>query len=220
MSNKNTTKELFECHVPYINDLLEQHSYPWEAIRDIKTYISYLLITGIEGFTKIKEGVLVGSNVKIADNVLIEAPSIIGNSCEIRHGAYLRGNIITGENCVIGNSTEIKNSILLNFVQVPHYNYVGDSILGNYTHMGAGAICSNLKADKKEIIIHADEDYKTDMRKIGAILGDGVEIGCNCVLNPGTIIGKNTTVYPLTSVRGVIPENSIMKSSSVIELKK
>jgi len=137
---------------------------------------------------------------------------VIGAGTEIRPGAFLRGNVITGENCVIGNSSELKNCVLLDTVQVPHYNYVGDSVLGNHAHMGAGSICSNLKSDGKAVVIHGDEDYETGLRKIGGILADGADIGCGCVLNPGTVIGKNTSVYPLTALRGVFPEESIVKS--------
>jgi len=137
---------------------------------------------------------------------------MIGAGTEIRPGAFLRGNVITGENCVIGNSSELKNCVLLDTVQVPHYNYVGDSVLGNHAHMGAGSICSNLKSDGKAVVIHGDEDYETGLRKIGGILADGADIGCGCVLNPGTVIGKNTSVYPLTALRGVFPEESIVKS--------
>ena len=164
------------------------------------------------GYTLLSPGVLVGENVKIHPTATIEAPAVIGSGTELRPGAFIRGNVITGENCVIGNSTEVKNSILLNGVQVPHYNYVGDSILGNKAHMGAGSICSNLKSDGKPIVIRGEEEYQTGLRKIGGILADGADIGCGCVLNPGTIIGKNTSVYPLTSVRGVIKAHSIVKS--------
>ena len=139
----------------------------------------------------------------------------------MRPGAFIRGNVFVGENCVIGNSTEIKNSILLNKAQVPHYNYVGDSILGNYSHMGAGSICSNLKSDGKAVVIHGDSEYETGLRKIGAILGDRADIGCGCVLNPGTVIGSNTSVYPLNALRGVFTSDSIVKSiNNVVEREK
>ncbi|MBR3792109.1 MAG: UDP-N-acetylglucosamine pyrophosphorylase [Clostridia bacterium] len=178
----------------------------------LKDYINNLIEKGMDGFTEISDGVFVGENVKIYPNTTIEAPAIIGRGTEIRPGAFLRGYVITGENCVIGNSSELKHCVLLDKVQVPHYNYVGDSILGNHAHMGAGSICSNLKADGKNIVIHSDEEYETGLRKIGAILGDNADVGCGCVLNPGTIIGKDTTVYPLTSVRGVMPHRCIVKS--------
>ena len=162
------------------------------------------------------DGILVGEHVRIHPAATIEPPAVIGAGTEIRPGAFLRGNVIIGENCVIGNSSELKNCILLDGVQVPHYNYVGDSILGNRAHMGAGSICSNLKSDGKPVVIHGDEEYATGLRKVGGILADGADIGCGCVLNPGTIIGKNTSVYPLTSVRGVIGEASIVKSTTQV----
>ena len=203
--------DLFDCKTTYLENMFKSHVHPWEMLPKINSLIEELINNGIDGYKEITSGILVGKDVKIASSAVIEPPAIIGTGSEIRHCAYIRGNVITGERCVIGNSSELKNSILLNNVQVPHYNYVGDSILGNFSHMGAGAICSNLKSDKKTVTIHAEADFKTNLRKIGAILGDGVEVGCGCVLNPGTVIGKNTTVYPLTSVRGVIPENCIVK---------
>ena len=212
MSKKVKTSELFDCRTEYLKPLFASCLYPWQMLPAIKEYASKLIDQGIEGYTLLSPGVLVGENVKIHPTATIEAPAIIGSGTELRPGAFIRGNVITGENCVIGNSTEVKNSILLNGVQVPHYNYVGDSILGNKARMGAGSICSNLKSDGKAVVIRADEEYATGLRKIGGILADGADIGCGCVLNPGTIIGKNTSVYPLTSVRGVIKECSIVKS--------
>lgn len=207
------TKELFECNTPYVKELFDSYEFPWEILPFIKSHIAKLLETGIEGYTILQEGVLVGEDVKIYPNVVIEAPAIIGSNTEIRPGAFLRGNVIIGRNCVIGNSTEIKNSILLDKVQVPHYNYVGDSILGNHSHMGAGSICSNLKSDGMNVVIHStNAEYKTGLRKIGGILADGADVGCGCVINPGTVIGKNTSVYPLTALRGVIPSDCIVKS--------
>ncbi len=213
MLNKSVkTKDLFDCKTKYLEELFKNAEYPWEMLKELKGYINNLIESGMSGFEEISEGVFVGKNVKIYPNTTIEAPAIIGNGCEIRPGAFLRGYVIAGENCVIGNSSELKHCVLLDDVQVPHYNYVGDSILGNHSHMGAGAICSNLKADGKNVVVHSAEDYETGLRKIGAILGDRADVGCGCVLNPGTIIGKNTSVYPLTSVRGVLPENSIVKN--------
>ena len=215
--NKNVkTKELFNCETPYLTKLFEESEYPWEMLPKIKDYIKELISAGLEGFTEISEGVWVGEGVKIYPTVTIEAPAIIGKGTEIRPGAFLRGNVITGENCVIGNSSELKNCVLLNKVQVPHYNYVGDSILGNFAHMGAGSICSNLKSDGKAVVIHGDEDYVTGLRKIGGILADHADIGCGCVLNPGTVIGKGTSVYPLNALRGVIPGGCIVKSMNNI----
>lgn len=220
MSNQVTTKELFDCKTPYLSELFESAQYPWEMLPKIKDYINKLIENGIEGYTKIADGVLVGENVKIYPTATIEAPCIIGSGTEVRPGAFIRGSVITGENCVIGNSSELKNCVLLDKVQVPHYNYVGDSILGNKAHMGAGSICSNLKSDGKAVVIHGDTDIETGLRKIGGILADGADIGCGCVLNPGTVICKNTSVYPLTSVRGVIPANSIVKSMQNVVTRK
>ena len=169
---------------------------------------------------EIETGILVGRDVKIAPTATIIPPAIIGHGTEIRPGAYLRGNVITGENCVLGNSSEFKNCILLDKVQAPHYNYVGDSVLGNKAHMGAGSICSNLKSDGKAVVIHGDEDIETGIRKIGGILADGADIGCQCVINPGTVIGKRTSVYPLTALRGVIPADCIVKSMDKIVIRK
>ena len=211
MSKKVKTYELYECSIDYIKSLLNSE-YPWQILPKIKEHIISLVQGGAKGFTKLKDGVYVGANVKISPFATIEGLAIIGDNCEIRPGAYIRSNVITGSNCVIGNSSELKNCILLNNVQVPHYNYVGDSILGNFSHMGAGAICSNLKADKKMVVIHGETELDTGLRKVGAFLGDGADVGCGCVLNPGTIIGKNTCVYPLSVVRGVVPSNSIFKS--------
>lgn len=189
-------------------------------IPKIKEYTLDLINEGIDGFAEIADGVLVGSNVKIYPTSTIEGPTVIGSGSEIRPGAFIRGGVITGENCVIGNSSELKNCILLENVQVPHYNYVGDSILGNKAHMGAGSICSNLKSDGKNVVVHGEKEYVTGLRKLGAILGDGADIGCGCVLNPGTVIGKGTSVYPLTCIRGVIDEFSIVKSSENIVKKE
>ncbi len=214
------TKELFDCKVPYLKELFDSSEYPWEMLPKIKDVIKVLLENGIEGFTELKSGVLIGQNVKIASTVTIEAPAIIGHSTELRTGAYIRGNVITGEGCVMGNSCEYKNCILLDNVQTPHYNYVGDSILGNKAHTGAGSICSNLKSDGKPVVIKGDESYETGLRKIGGILADGADVGCGSVINPGTVIGKNTRVYPLTSLRGVYPANCIVKSQDNIVLRK
>ena len=216
MSKSVKTNELFDCRTPYLKALFDSAEYPWEMLPRIKSYIISLLENGLEDFSEISEGVFVGKDVKIYPNVIIEAPAIIGCGTEIRPGAFIRGSVITGENCVIGNSTELKNCVLLDGVQVPHYNYVGDSILGNKAHMGAGSICSNLKADKKNVVIKGDVNYETGIKKIGAILGDGADIGCGCVLNPGTVVGKRTSVYPLTALRGVYPEDSIVKSADNI----
>ena len=213
---KVKTNELFDVKNPYLKPLFEGKEYPWEILPEIKGYIMSLIEKGIEGYTLLKENVLVGENVKIYDTVTIDGPAIFGSGTEIRPGAFIRGSVITGENCVIGNSSELKNAVLLDKVQVPHYNYVGDSVLGNFAHMGAGSICSNLKSDGKNIVIHGDKEYETGLRKIGGILADHADIGCGCVLNPGTVIGKNTSVYPLTALRGVYPADSIVKTQDNI----
>lgn len=214
------TVDLYECNVPYLKDLFDRCEYPWEMLGQIKTICKELIEKGIDGFTEIEPGVLVGRDVTIAKTATVIAPAIIGHGTEIRPGAYLRGNVITGENCVLGNSSEFKNCILLDRVQAPHYNYVGDSVLGNKAHMGAGSICSNLKSDGKAVVIHGDMDIETGIRKIGGILADGADVGCGCVVNPGTVIGKKTSIYPLTSLRGVYPANCIVKTTyDVVERK-
>ena len=213
------TKELFSTDNPLLKDVFEKSTYPWEILPQIKVIVKNALETGLEGFHLLEEGILVGDNVKIAKTATIEAPAIIGSNTELRPGAYLRGNVIVGEGCVVGNSSELKNCILLNHVQVPHYNYVGDSILGDYAHMGAGSILSNLKSGGSNVVIHGDKEYETGLRKIGAFLGEHADIGCGSVLNPGTIIGKNTRVYPLNMLRGCYPENSIVKSPvNIVEM--
>lgn len=220
MNKSVEIKELFDCKTQYLISLFEKYKYPWEILPEIKNYIMGLIENGIEGYEEISEGVLAGKNVKIYPTAVIEAPAIIGEGTEIRPGAFIRGSVITGANCVIGNSTELKNCVMLDKVQVPHYNYVGDSVLGNHAHMGAGSICSNLKSDGKPVVIHGDTDYETGLRKIGGILADGADVGCGCVLNPGTVIGKNTSVYPLTSLRGVFPSDCIVKSADNIVKRK
>ena len=210
------TKELFDCSVPYLTSLFDECEYPWQMLPKINELAQMLINEGIEGYTLYKEGVLIGKNVKISQNATIEAPTVIGSGTEIRPGAYIRGGVITGESCVIGNSTELKNCILLNNVQAPHYNYIGDSVLGNGAHTGAGVICSNLKSDKSNVVIHGDADYPTGLRKVGAFIGDGADIGCNSVLNPGSVIGKCTAVYPLTSLRGVYPAGCVVKATDQI----
>ena len=205
------TKDLYASQPEYLVELFESSEYPWEMLPKLKDYIKALIEKGIPGYTKLSDDVLIGENVKIYPTATIEGPTIIGSNTEVRPGAFIRGSVITGEGCVIGNSSELKNCVLLNTVQVPRYNYVGDSVLGNYAHMGAGSICSNLKSDGKNIVVHGDVEYETGLRKIGGILGDHADIGCGCVLNPGTVIGKNTSVYPLNALRGVFPEGCIVK---------
>lgn len=216
MDKSVKTRDLFDCKVPYLTSLFGECEYPWEMLPKIKELAKKLVEEGIEGYTLLCDGVLVGENVKIYPTATIEGPTVIGSGCEVRPGAFIRGGVITGENCVIGNSSELKNCILLDKVQIPHYNYIGDSILGNKAHTGAGTICSNLKSDGKNVIVHGDVEYETGLRKIGGILADGADVGCGSVINPGTVIGKRTSVYPLTSLRGVYPADCIVKSTKEI----
>ncbi len=220
MTDKIKTNELYNCATPYLADFFERFEYPWQMLPEIKSFIRSLIENGLEGFSEIYPDVWVGKDVKIYPTATLEGPTVIGHGCEIRPGAYIRGSVITGENCVIGNSSELKNCILLDKVQVPHYNYVGDSVLGNHAHMGAGAVCSNLKADGKPVVIKAAQIFETGLRKVGAFLADNADIGCGCVLNPGTVVCKNTSVYPLTALRGVYAADSIVKSANVVVERK
>ena len=220
MNKKVKTSELFDCTTKYLVPLFDSCEYPWEMLPKIKEYILSLIEKGIEGYTKYSDNVLIGENVKIYPTATIEGPAIIGSGSEIRPGAFIRGSVITGENCVLGNSSEFKNCILLEKVQAPHYNYVGDSVLGNFSHLGASSVCSNLKTDKKPVVIHGDVEFDTGLRKIGAILADYADIGSGCVLNPGTVVGRNTSVYPASSLRGVFPAGCIVKSMKDIVVKK
>jgi len=171
-------------------------------------------------YTEIEENIWVANSAKVAKSASITGPCIIGENSEIRHCAFIRGNAFIGDNCVVGNSTELKNVVLISHVQVPHYNYVGDSVLGTYSHMGAGSITSNVKSDKTLVTVKfGDEKIETGLKKFGAIISDGVEVGCGSVLNPGTIIGKSSNIYPLSSVRGYVPQNSIYKNSSEVVTK-
>ena len=213
--------DLFEpSGIDIIDALVFSKENPWLILKEIQSYINSLLEKGVEGYTLYKEGVLIGQNVKIAETATINGPTIIGNNVEIRPGAYIRGSVIVGDESVVGNSSELKNAVLMRHAQVPHYNYVGDSIVGNYAHMGAGSILSNLRSDGKNIILHGEEDHETGLRKIGAFLGDHADIGCGSVLNPGTVIGKNTQVYPLSMLRGIYKENSIVKSTRCVVEKE
>lgn len=210
------TKELYASWPEYLAPLFEECEYPWEMLPKIKSFVTDLIEKGLPGYTLIADGVLVGENVKIYPTATIEAPAIIGSNTEVRPGAFIRGSVITGEGCVIGNSSELKNCILLDKVQIPHYNYIGDSVLGNKAHTGAGTICSNLKSDGKAVVIHGETDYETGLRKIGGILADGADVGCGSVINPGTVIGKNTSVYPITALRGVYPADCIVKDTKTV----
>lgn len=201
--------------------LLEKYTYPWEVLPHIEEFILELgKSLNKDEYEQLGENVWIHKSAKVYKSAYIGENCIICEGAEVRHCAFIRKNAIIGKNAVVGNSTELKNVILFNNVQVPHYNYVGDSILGYKSHMGAGSITSNVKSDKKLIVIkNGDEKIETGMKKIGAMLGDNVEVGCGSVLNPGTIIGKNTNIYPLSSVRGVVKTNSIYKNKNEIVTK-
>ncbi len=209
---------LYNLDETIAKDLLLKFTYPWETLPHIKDYILEIGNTlPKEEYDKVGEDVWIHKTAKVYETAYIHGPAIICKDAEIRHCAFIRANAIVGEGAVVGNSTELKNVILFNKVQVPHYNYVGDSILGYKAHMGAGSIMSNVKSDKKLVVIKdGKEKIETGIKKIGAMLGDEVEIGCGSVLNPGTIVGKHTNIYPLSSVRGVIPANSIYKNKNEI----
>ena len=211
-------KNLYNLEETNAKQLLEKYVYPWEALAKIGEYIIELGNgLSFDLYEKKEENIWIAKTAKVAPTVYINGPTIIGENTEVRHCAFIRGNALIGNNVVVGNSTELKNVILFNKVQVPHYNYVGDSILGYKSHMGAGSITSNVKSDKKLIVIK-DKDMKmeTGIKKIGAIIGDEVEIGCGSVLNPGTVIGKGSNIYPLSSVRGYIKPNSIYKKQGEV----
>lgn len=211
-------KNLYNLDETIAKELLEKATYPWEVLKDISEYILELgnKLDPSE-YEKIGENVWIAKTAKIAKTASITGPAIIGKNTEVRQSAFIRGNAIVGDNVVVGNSTELKNVILFNNVQVPHYNYVGDSILGYKSHMGAGSITSNVKSDKKLVVIkNGKETIETNRKKVGAMLGDNVEVGCGSVLNPGTVICKNSNIYPLSSVRGVVPSNSIYKGKDDI----
>ena len=215
-----TVKENYSLDQTIAKDIFNGVTYPWEVLPKISSFILELGATLSEDeYEKRGENVWVAKSAKVAPTAFINGPAIIGKDAEVRHCAFIRGNAIVGEGAVVGNSTELKNVILFNKVQVPHYNYVGDSVLGYKSHMGAGSITSNVKSDKKLVVVKAGEEkIETGMKKFGAMLGDEVEVGCGSVLNPGTIIGKNTNIYPLSSVRGVVPANSIYKSKTGTEI--
>ena len=198
-------------------DLFENCNYPWEVLPKIKEFIMGLIPNLGDEYEEVDEGVYVHKTAKVAKSACIVGPTIICANAEIRHCAYIRGSVIVGENSVIGNSTEVKNAIIFNNCQCPHYNYVGDSILGEYAHTGAGVILSNVKSDKKNVKIKVDDEViETGLRKFGAIIGDHVEVGCNSVLCPGTVILSNSNIYPLTRVRGLIDSNVIVKDMNNI----
>ena len=216
------TKDLFDLSHTRAASLLEKTEYPWEALSGIKDLILKLgRNLPKDEFDEVSENVWIAKDAKIYPNNYIGAPCIIGHETEVRPGAFIRGSALVGDHCVVGNSTELKNVILFDNVQVPHYNYVGDSILGYKSHMGAGSITSNVKSDKQLVVVKCGEERnETGLKKIGAILGDRVEVGCNSVLNPGTVIGRDSNVYPTSCVRGTIPEGCIWKNNGVIVKKQ
>lgn len=212
-------KTLFSLDHTLAKEYLEQFTYPWQALKGIHDYILKLGPT-LQDYQEIQPSVWVHPTAQIAPTAFLGAPCIIGPKTEVRHGAFIRGNALVGEGCVVGNSVELKNVILFDGVQTPHYNYVGDSILGYKSHMGAGSITSNVKSDKSLVVIKTkDAQYPTELKKVGAMLGDYVEVGCNSVLNPGTIIGKHSQIYPVSCVRGVIEANHIFKDKEHIVSK-
>ena len=206
--------ELYDLEHTLAKPYLEQFEYPWEALKGLKEYIVELGNTLGEEYEQRGENVWVHKTATVFPTAYLGSPCIIGPNTEVRHCAFIRGSALVGADCVVGNSVELKNVILFDHVQVPHYNYVGDSILGYYSHMGAGSITSNVKSDKTLVKVHSQEadDIETGLKKFGAMLGDHVEVGCNSVLNPGTVIGRNSNIYPTSCVRGYVPEGSIWKT--------
>ena len=219
-----TIKDLYDLDHTLAKDYLSQYQYPWEALKGIKDFILALGQTlPKDEYTEVSEHVWVHKTAHVFPSAYLGAPCIIGPNTEVRHCAFIRSSALVGADCVVGNSVELKNVILFDHVQTPHYNYVGDSILGYYSHMGAGSITSNVKSDKQLIVVHDrfnNENIEIGLKKMGAMLGDHVEVGCNSVLNPGTVIGRNCRVYPTSCVRGVIPENSIWKNDGTVIRQK
>lgn len=217
-----TIRDLYSLEHTLASDYLTAFTWPWEALSGIKAEIIRLgeMLDKTE-YTEVSPQVWVHHTATVAPTAFLGAPCIIGAQTEVRHGAFVRGSALVGEGCVVGNSVELKNVIIFDGVQVPHYNYVGDSILGYKSHMGAGSITSNVKSDKGLVVVRSGEEkIETGLKKMGAMLGDFVEVGCNSVLNPGTVIGRNSNVYPLSCVRGVVPENSIHKNNGTVVTKR
>ena len=217
-----TIRQLYDLSHTIAGEYLSGFMYPWEALSGIKVLIVSL---GEQldpaCYDQPTPQVWVHKTATVAPTAYLGAPCIIGAGTEVRHGAFIRGSALVGEGCVVGNSVELKNVILFDGVQVPHYNYVGDSILGYRSHMGAGSITSNVKSDKGLVVVHSGEEaIETGLKKFGAMLGDHVEVGCNSVLNPGTVIGRDSNIYPLSSVRGVVPEGHIWKTGGIVVKKR
>ena len=213
-----TIEALYTLEETIAKDLFQGAVYPWEVLPKIHDFILELGERLPEDeYEKVGEDVWIAKSAKVFPSAYIHGPAIIGKEAEVRHGAFIRGNAIVGEGAVVGNSTELKNVVLFNKVQVPHYNYVGDSILGYKAHMGAGSITSNVKSDKKLVVVKTPEGgIETGMKKFGAMLGDEVEVGCGTVLNPGSVVGKQSNIYPLSSVRGFVPAHSIYKKQGEV----
>lgn len=215
-------KHMYDLNETIAAGLLEGVEYPWEALKGISDFIRSLGPSlDPDRFEQRGENIWVAKSANIAKSAFLNGPLIIDEEAEVRHCAFIRGSAVVGKGCVVGNSTELKNVILFNLVQVPHYNYVGDSILGYKSHMGAGSITSNVKADKTLVVVKdAKGQIETGLKKFGAMLGDYVEVGCNSVLNPGSMIGRHTNIYPLSMVRGTVPANSIYKNKNEIVEKQ
>ena len=215
------TRDLYDLNHTLAADYLAQHEYPWLALKGIKDLILSLGPALGEDYTEVAPTVWVHKTATVFPSAYLGAPCIIGPEAEVRHCAFIRGSALVGAGCVVGNSVELKNVILFDNVQTPHYNYVGDSILGYKSHMGAGSITSNVKSDKTHVVVtDGAERLDTGRKKVGAMLGDFVEVGCNSVLNPGAVIGRHTRIYPLSSVRGTVPENGIYKRSGDIAAQR
>ena len=215
-----TIQELYDLEHTQAKSYLAQFTYPWEALKGIKDFIVQLGSTLGDDYQEVSPQVWVHRTATVAPTAYLGAPCIIGAGTEVRHCAFIRGSALVGENCVVGNSVELKNVILFDNVQTPHYNYVGDSILGYKSHMGAGSVTSNVKSDKTLVVVKdGKEQIPTGLKKFGAMLGDYVEVGCNSVLNPGTVVGRHTNIYPTSCVRGVVPANHIWKTGGVVVAK-
>jgi len=217
-----TISDLYDLDHTLAKDYLSKFTYPWEALSGINDFIHELGKTlDPNEYEQREEGVWIHKTAKVFPSAYLGAPCIIGPNTEVRHCAFIRGSALVGADCVVGNSVELKNVILFDHVQTPHYNYVGDSILGYFSHMGAGSITSNVKSDKKNVIVRdGSEKVETGIKKFGAMIGDYVEVGCNAVCNPGTVIGRHSSVYPTSCVRGVVPADSIWKDNGEIILKE
>lgn len=211
-----TIKELYDLNKTIAKKILEDFLYPWEVLSEIKECIVSIGNTlSLEEYEHPSEDIWISKSAKVSSSAWIEGPCIVGHGAEIRHCAFIRPNVIVGNNCIVGNSTELKNTILFDEVQVPHFNYVGDSILGYKSHFGAGVITANLKLNKKLVKIkQSNEEIETGLKKVGSFVGDNVEVGCNSVLSPGTIIGKNSVIYPLSNVHGILLDNSVYKKDN------